>query len=155
MQTTISNAVFSSWELNPWVLIPIAIFGVLYAHGWLQLHRRAPDRFSFSRLAAFFGGLTTVVCALCSPLDAFAGWLLTVHMIQHLLLMMVAAPLLLFGAPHLPLLFGVPRDFLRDGLQPFLASPPLRKVGHFIVHPVFSLSAFVFANTAWHVPVMY
>jgi len=90
-----------------------------------------------------------------SPLDAFAGWLLTVHMIQHLLLMMVAPPLLLYGAPYLPLLFGLPRDFLRDGLRPFLASPTLRKVGQFIVHPVFSLSAFVFTNTAWHVPVMY
>jgi cytochrome c oxidase assembly factor CtaG/ferredoxin len=90
-----------------------------------------------------------------SPLDAFAGWLLTVHMIQHLLLMMVAAPLLLSGAPYLPLLFGLPREFLRDGLQPFLASPTLRKVGHFMVHPVFCCSAFVLTNTAWHVPVMY
>src|SRR5438034_9703202 len=91
---TISNAVFSSWELNPWVLIPIAIFGTLYTRGWLQLHRRAPDRFGFSQLSAFFAGLIAVFCALCSPLDAFAGWLLTVHMIQHLLLMMVAPPLI-------------------------------------------------------------
>jgi len=54
---------------------------------------------------------------------------------------MVAPPLLLYGEPYLPLLFGLPRDFLRDGLRPFLASPTLRKVGHFIVHPIFSLSA--------------
>ncbi|HZE68328.1 MAG TPA: cytochrome c oxidase assembly protein [Pyrinomonadaceae bacterium] len=155
MMETISNAVLSSWELNPWVLIPIAIFGTFYARGWLQLHRRDPARFGFFQLTAFFAGLTTVVCALCSPLDAFAGWLLTVHMIQHLLLMMVAPPLLLYGAPYLPLLFGLPRGFLRDGLQPFLASPTLRNVGHSIVHPVFSLSAFVFTNTAWHLPVMY
>src|ERR1700750_2220373 len=102
MQTTISNAVFSSWELNPGVLIPILAFGVLYSRGWFQLHRRNPNRFGFAQLTAFLAGLTAVVFALCSPLDAFAGWLLTVHMIQHLLMMMIAPPLILWGAPYLP-----------------------------------------------------
>src|SRR5262249_49365970 len=103
---TLSDAVLSSWDLNPWVVISAAIFAILYGRGWWQLHRRAPDRFSFSQPAAFFAGLIIVVCALLSPLDAFAGWLLTVHMIQHLLLMMVAPPFILWGAPYLPLLSG-------------------------------------------------
>src|SRR5258705_2854198 len=152
---TLSDAVFSSWDFNPWLLIPALVTGVLYARGWRRLHKRAPHRFGFTQFTSFFAGLITILFALMSPLDAFAGWLLTVHMIQHLLLMMVAPPLLLYGAPYLPLLFGLPRDFLRDGVQPFLASPTLRKVGNFIVHPVFSLSAFVFTNTAWHLPAMY
>jgi len=155
MQTTISNAVFSSWELNPWVLIPIAIFGTLYARGWLQLHRRAPDRFGFSQLSAFFAGLIAVVCALCSPLDAFAGWLLTVHMIQHLLLMMVAPPLILWGAPYLPLLSGLPRYFSVNGVGPFLSSTVLRKVASFVSHPAFCWSAFISINVGWHLPAMY
>ena len=70
---TISNAVLSSWEINPWVLVPIAILGVIYTRGWWLLHRRAPDRFGLSQLAAFFAGLITIVVALLSPLDAFAG----------------------------------------------------------------------------------
>ncbi len=152
---TISDAVFSSWDFNPWLLTPALLTGVLYARGWRRLYKRAPHRFGFRQFTSFYAGLITILFALMSPLDAFAGWLLTVHMIQHLLLMMVAPPLLLYGSPYLPLLFGLPRDFLRDGLQPFFVSPTLRKVGHFIVHPVFSLSAFVFTNTAWHVPVMY
>src|SRR6266850_1368019 len=155
MQTTISNAVFSSWELNPWVLIPIAIFGTLYTRGWLQLHRRDPDRFGFSQLTAFFAGLIAVVCALCSPLDAFAGWLLTVHMIQHLLLMMVAPPLILWGAPYLPLLSGLPRYFAINGVGPFLSSTILRKVASFVSHPAFCWSAFISINVAWHLPAMY
>ena len=152
---TISDAVFSSWDLNPWLLTLALVTGVLYARGWRRLYKRATHRFGLRQFTSFYAGLITILFALMSPLDAFAGWLLTVHMIQHLLLMMVAPPLLLYGAPYLPLLFGLPRDFLRDGLQPFLASPTLRKVGHFIVHPVFSLSAFVFTNTAWHLPAMY
>jgi cytochrome c oxidase assembly factor CtaG/ferredoxin len=152
---TISNAVFSSWELNPWVLIPTAIFGTLYARGWLQLHRRDPDRFGFSQLTAFFTGLAAVVFALCSPLDAFAGWLLTVHMVQHLLLMMVAPPLILWGAPYLPLLSGVPRYFAINGVGPFLSSVVLRKVARFVSHPAFCWSAFISVNIAWHLPAMY
>ena len=152
---TIANAVFASWEFNPWVLAPTALIGAIYARGWWQLHRRVPDRFGWSQLTAFFAGLIVIICALLSPLDAFAGWLLTVHMIQHLLLMMVAPPLVLWGAPYLPLLSGLPRHFSIDGLGPFLSSRVLRRVARFVSHPVFCWSAFISVNVAWHVPVMY
>src|SRR6201987_6045679 len=125
---TITEAVFSSWDFNPWVLGSALVTGLLYARGWAGLHRRAPHRFGLSRLAAFFAGLATILCALISPLDAFAGWLLTVHMIQPLLLMMVAPPLILYGAPYLPLLSGLPRAFLIEGVGPFLTSAALRKL---------------------------
>jgi len=152
---TISNAVFSSWELNPWVLVTTAIVGVIYARGWWQLRRRARDRFGFSQLAAFFAGLIIIVCALLSPLDAFAGWLLIVHMIQHLLLMMVAPPLILWGEPYLPILSGLPRHFSINGIGPFLSSGVLRRVARFVSHPVFCWSAFISVNVAWHLPAMY
>src|ERR1041384_2489482 len=140
----IEEAFLSSWELNPWVLMPTACLGALYARGWLQLHRRAPHRFYFSQPAAFFAGLTTVIFALCSPLHAYAGWLLTVHMIQHLLLMMVAPPLILWSAPYLPLLSGLPRRFSIDGIGPFLSSTALRRMAGFVSHPIFCWSAFSF-----------
>jgi len=152
---TISNALFGSWELNPGVLIPTATLGALYARGWLQLHRRNPDRFGFSQLAAFFAGLITVVFALCSPLHEFAGWLLTFHMIQHLLLMMVAPPLILLGAPYLPLLSGLPRDLSIYIVGPLLSSHALRSVARFVSHPIFCWSAFISINIGWHLPAMY
>jgi cytochrome c oxidase assembly factor CtaG len=153
--TTISDAVFSAWELNPRVLTPAATLGFLYARGWWRLHRRAPERFHSSQLTAFFAGLLTIVFALCSPLHAYAGWLLTVHMIQHLLLMMVAPPLIMYGASYLPLLSGLPRDFLINGVGPVLSSPLLRRVARFVSHPLFCWSAFISINIGWHLPVMY
>jgi cytochrome c oxidase assembly factor CtaG len=152
---TSSDAVFSSWEFNPAVLLPTLITGLLYARGWRQLHRSAPHRFGFSQLVSFNAGLVTILVALLSPLDAFAGWLLTVHMIQHLLLMMVAPPLLLYGAPYLPLLAGLPRDFSKDGVGPILASTTLRKVASFVANPIFGWSAFIVTNLVWHSPPMY
>src|SRR5689334_21640546 len=154
MQIMISNAFLSSWELNPWVFMPTICLGALYARGWLQFHRRAPHRFRFSELTTFFAGLTTVVFALCSPLHAYAGWLLTVHMIQHLLLMMVAPPLILLGAPYLPLLAGLPRD-LSKRVGPFLSSPILRSLARFVSHPLFCWTAFISTNVGWHLPAMY
>ena len=154
METT-SNAVFSSWELNPGVLIPIVSVAVLYIRGWLHLHRRVPNRFGVAQLTTFLVGVAAVVFALCSPLDAFAGWLLTVHMIQHLLLMMVVPPLLLLGAPVLPLLRGLPRPVLRHGLSHIFGSAPLQKAAHFLTHPLFCLLAFTVSTVAWHVPNLY
>jgi cytochrome c oxidase assembly factor CtaG len=152
---TMLDALLSSWEFNPWVLIPTTIFGALYVRGWWQLHRRAADRFGFSQPTAFLAGLLTIGFALISPLHSFAGWLLTAHMIQHLLLMMVAPPLILWGAPYLPLLSGLPRQLSIGGVGPFLSSAVLRKIARFVLHPIFCWSAFISINVTWHLPVMY
>ena len=152
---TITDAVFSSWNLDPWLLIPSLVISVLYTRGWSRQHKRAPHRFGFLQLISFYAGLITVLLALISPLDAFAGWLLTVHMIQHLLLMMAAPPLILYGNPYLPLLAGMPRSVAKDGLAPFLASTTLRKLGRLVTHPVFCWTAFVLTTIAWHTPVLY
>ena len=152
---SIADAVFSPWDLSPWLLIPTLAIALVYTRGWWQLQRRAPHRCNPSQLVAFYAGLLTILIALLSPLDAFAGWLLTVHMIQHLLLMMVAPPLILYGAPYVPLLFGLPDKLLKDGVGPFLTWPLLRRMAHFISHPIFCWSAFVLTNVAWHLPPMY
>ena len=88
----------------------------IYLRGWRQLHRRLPRRFAVWRLIAFQAGLLTLFLALASPLHPLAELLLQFHMIQHLLLMMVVPPLLLLGAPLLPLLRGLPRPVLQHGL---------------------------------------
>lgn len=150
-----SIAALSSWELNPSLLISTLAMAFLYTRGWRQLQQRAPHRFGPAQLLAFYAGLVTILIALLSPLHALAGWLLTVHMIQHLLLMMVAPPLILYGAPYMPLLFGLPKDVLKEGLGPLLSSQLLRRIGRFISHPIFCWSAFVFTNVGWHLPPMY
>src|SRR5207247_1472697 len=89
---------------------------------WIYLRgaRRLPSRYPARRVSAFLGGLAAVFVALASPLDAFGGLLLQVHMIQHLLLLMIAPPLLLLGQPVLAMLRGLPHPVLRDGLGPLL-----------------------------------
>jgi cytochrome c oxidase assembly factor CtaG len=148
-------AALQSWTFDPWILIPLLLTAGIYLRGWRQLRRQMPHRFGTWRLVAFLGGLATIFLAIASPLDAFAGLLLQVHMIQHMLLMMVAPPLILLGAPAVPMLRGLPQVVLTRGLGPYLAWPALRRLGHFFADPLVCWISFVAATLAWHTPALY
>ena len=149
------TVLLQSWTFEPWIIIPLLLAGSIYVRGWWQLHRRIPKRFAVWRLIAFQAGLLTLFLALASPLHPLAELLLQFHMIQHLLLMMVVPPLLLLGAPILPILRGLPRSLLLHGLGPIFASTGLQRLGSFLTHPIVCLLAFVVSNIAWHVPALY
>ncbi len=128
--------------------------GAIYAVGWRNVSRRTPQRFGPGRLAAFLGGLGAITLAVASPLDALAGQRLSAHMTQHLLLMMVAPPLLWLGAPVAPMLRGLPRQ-IRRAVAAGLASRPVRTTAHVIAHPAFGWVSFAVAFWAWHTPRLY
>jgi len=144
-----------SWTFDPWIVTPLVLTAGVYARGWRELNRRLPRRFALWRLVVFQAGLLTLFLALASPLHPLAELLLQFHMIQHLLLMMVVPPLLLLGAPLLPLLRGLPRPVLQHGLGPFFSSKALQRLGQFLTHPIVCLIAFTVSNVAWHLPVLY
>src|SRR5262245_37472237 len=148
-------AVFQSWTFDPWIITPLVLTAGIYVRGWRDLHHRIPRRFTVWRLIAFQAGLLTLFLALASPLHPLAELLLQFHMIQHLLLMMVIPPLLLLGAPILPLLRGLPRPVLQYGLSHIFASTALQRLGRFLTHPLVCLLAFTVSNVAWHVPGLY
>ncbi len=114
-----------------------------------------PHRFGVARLVSFLAGLAVIIIAIASPLDAFASLLLVAHMIQHLLLLMVAPPLILYGAPYLPILRGLPSRALKYGAGPFLASPGWQKFGRWLTHPLVCWLAFTITSLTWHVPKLY
>src|SRR5271155_5044627 len=150
-----ANAVLSSWAVPIGPTAAILLTFIFYLRGWIALQFRAPSRFPTWRLLSFAAGLGTIFLAIASPLDAFGGLLLQVHMIQHLLLMMVAPPLVLAGAPYLPILSGLPRRVTREVIAPFLIWPPLKRIGHFLLNPVVSCTAFAASNVLWHLPFFY
>ncbi|HYY08006.1 MAG TPA: cytochrome c oxidase assembly protein [Actinomycetota bacterium] len=80
------------------VFLSLVCAGALYLLGTRRLERRAA-RWRATRTWCFLGGIAVLVMALGPPLDGDADRLLSAHMVQHLLLMQVAAPLLLLGRP--------------------------------------------------------
>src|SRR6266487_42511 len=153
--SSVSQAILGSWSLDFRMVLGLAVAVILYFRGWLILHRTLPDRFPVWRLLAFVGGLATFWLAIASPLDAFSGLLLSAHMVQHLLLLSVAAPLILLGSPLLPLLRGLPRKFARDGVGPFLTWPAFRQVGHKLTNPRNCWLLMAVTLCAWHVPAAF
>lgn len=152
---SVAESVLKSWTLDPALLFLLALTGLVYGRGWLKLRGQMPRRFSAARPLSFFAGLASIFVAVSSPLDAFANLLLTAHMIQHLLLMMAAPPLLLLGDPFLPLLRGLPTSVSKHGLGPFLAWKALARFGRRLTHPLVCWLAFISTTIAWHLPPMY
>ncbi len=151
----VALSALASWRLDWGILVPLLVLAVLYDRGWRVLHREQPHRYPSFRWWCFFGGLAALLIAILSPLDAFASLLLQVHMVQHLLLLMVAPPLLLLGQPVLPLVRSVPARFVRAAFGPFLHSTGLRKLAAFFVHPVVAWLLFNGMVIGWHLPRFY
>jgi cytochrome c oxidase assembly factor CtaG len=142
-------------------LLTALVAAVLYELG----RRRHARVVSSARLAplrwrrlAFWAALVTLVVALDSVVDDEADRLFWVHMVQHVLLMMVAAPLLVLAAPWTPLWKGLSLRTRRRLGASYVRSPgwrPLRAVARFVARP---LPMFVLFNVdlcAWHVPALY
>jgi cytochrome c oxidase assembly factor CtaG/ferredoxin len=150
-----ADSILGSWAFLPLPAAGLLTSAVLYWRGWRMLSRQVPQRFPAWRAASFLSGLAVIYLAMASPLDAFASWLLIVHMVQHLMLTMIAPPLLLLGAPFLPILRGLPKAITRDALGPFLNAPLMHRIGGFLVHPLFAGPLFMASNILWHIPGMY
>jgi len=99
--------------------------------------------------------MVVLFLALASPIDSIAHMLLWVHMVQHWLLIMVAAPLILLGAPGIPMLRGLPRAVRKQALGPFIASPALKHFLRVLLHPATGWLAFAVVNWVWHYPPFY
>jgi cytochrome c oxidase assembly factor CtaG/ferredoxin len=149
------DAFLRSWTFDPWLLATFLVSAGVYLRGWLVLHRRNPLRWHNGKPIAFLGGLAAIYLALASPIEAFAGLLVQVHMIQHLLLTMAAPPLLWLGEPLIPVLRGLPRAMRVYWVGPFLSSVWLRRLFGRLTHPMTALPVFVAITWIWHVPPAY
>jgi len=155
MDSALGNPFFTSWTFRPEVIAGLLLGFGIYLRGWLHLSRILPERFPFWRLLCFGGGLFSLFIAVCSPLDAFARFLLQAHMVQHMLLTMAAPPLIWLGAPYLPMLRGLPRLWVREGLAPLINWPALQRVAGVCTNLVVVLVLYVTTNILWHTPAFY
>ena len=151
----VTEALLKSWTLEPWILLLSAVSICIYMRGWMGLHRQMPGRFPLWRAVCFPAGLATIWFSIASPLDAMGNLLLQAHMTQHLLIMMVAPPLIWLSAPGIPMLRGLPNRIRKYWIGPFLAWKPLRTFFHFLTHPVTCLFLFIAVTWTWHWPPLY
>lgn len=150
------QAAWFAWSFEPWAVLPLLLSGGLYALGLCRLWASAAPGAGISRAQAlcFAAGWISCVAALVTPIDALGAALFWVHMVQHELLMIVAAPLLVLGRPLPVWLWSLPAGWRRPVGQAFtgnrwlhawraLSSPS----GAWLIHAL--------VIWGWHVPLLF
>jgi cytochrome c oxidase assembly factor CtaG len=146
------------WSWDWAILLTIAVGSGLWLRGRAVL-KRAPtntvewgDRWWY--VPAFLSADAVMVLAACSPIDELSAKLFWVHMVQHLLLLMLVAPLLVAAAPWLPLWYGLPAA-LRGRADPALRS--LAAAGDRVprLWALLFLLLFIAGTWIWHLPRLY
>ena len=168
----------SGWPIPPAVLLGCLIAEALYYRGWRVLVKaeqakaartKAYPNFDSTRAGEFqwgswfwrgtyfLGAVIITLMASSAPVDILSGRLFWVHMIQHLLIMIVIAPLVVAGAPLLPIWLGFPnwaRKLVRKSAMLKVGSP-LHRLGHWLRFPVVSCGLLIIGMWAWHWPTLY
>ena len=149
------HAVLESWSLPVPLTAATVVAVLVYLTGWRRLHSASVGVIATWRACCFLLGVFFVWVAVGSPLAAFDEQLLTVHMVQHLLLMTIAPALILLGAPVMPLLHGLPRYVVRSILGPLFRWKPVQLLGRLVSHPAVCWIAAAAALVGWHIPAAF
>jgi putative membrane protein len=143
----------AAWSADPIVLAAAAVAVALFAQAFVRLRRRGRrDHAGWSRAALFGTGVAIGVLAVSSPLDAVGEeYLISAHMLQHLLIGDVAPALLLLALRGPLLFFFLPPAVL----GPLSRVDRLRSALAFLLRPRVSFAVWAGALAVWHVPAAY
>jgi putative copper resistance protein D len=138
------------WPLDPLLIAGLVVSGTIYLRADRRVRTRRKGVLPRTRPLWFVCGLVVILVSLQGPLDARAGTSFTAHMVQHLLLTMIAAPLLVLGAPVALALLASARA-TRRRLVSVLRSRPARVA----TNPVFAWALFVVVLWGTHFTELY
>jgi putative copper resistance protein D len=143
--------VLLAWSLDPLPLIGVALAAAGYLWATRRLARSGTRKpHPRWRTLSFLAGLAAIVVALSSPIEAYEGVLFSVHMVQHMLLELVAAPLLLLGAP-VTLALRIASPSVRGRMLAILHG----RVVALISFPLVGWLVFAGVNWGWHFSTLY
>jgi putative membrane protein len=149
---------FWDWSFDPPVLLTLG-FAMLY---WVGSRRTVtPERTRVEqrwRSLWFYAGAATLIIALASPLDALSEQLFWAHMTQHVLLLVVAPPLIVLARPWIRLWRALPLDARRSigrGLGQGERAAPLRAASRTLGGPLVSFLLFSVVLLGWHIPALF
>jgi putative membrane protein len=137
------------------LVLALFLTELVYLRGWLHLRSPSVRAIPAWRVISFSIGLFLIWIAVGSPLAALDEQMLTVHMIQHLLLMTFAAPLILLGLPVAPFLQGLPHQFAQAVACPVFRWPRVQSLGRMLVQPACSWLAATAVLVGWHIPAIF
>ena len=140
------------WSVDAPGLSLVLIVGGLYVWGYYRLRRDSPN-FHFPRWHGwcFFAGWMFMLLGLMSPIDTYSDDLFWVHMVQHVFITMLVAPLMLLGAPATLALRSASPRIRASYLVPFLNS----RLVQFLTWPPAAIIIYIASVWSWHWPDAY
>jgi putative membrane protein len=150
------QSLWAVWNMDLAVLIPLGLCGSLYAAGLFRLwrHSRMGAGIRRHEAAAFMTGWLALFIALISPLDALSNELFAAHMIQHEIMMLVAAPFLVAGKVFPAWLWGLPAGW-RQNVETLGRSWPLMGLWTFCTRPLVAWIIHALILWLWHIPFLF
>ena len=143
------------WPLEPGIVAPLVLSAALYGRGATELRRRGRGVSLRSWEITSFGvGWLVVAIALLSPLHEVSEQLFSAHMVQHELLMALAAPLLVLGRPLVAMLWTLPPRG-RRAVASVLRTGPVRGAWRAIVRPFDAWLIHGVSIWLWHLPTLF
>ena len=144
------------WTWEPWTIALLLISAALYAAGTRAIWRRAGSGRGVRvwQAAAFAGGLLSIALALLSPIAWLSEFLFSVHMTQHEILMLISAPLLVFGQPLTAMLWAFPSS-TREGWAHWSGRQSVTGVWRAVTAPLVVFLLHALAVWIWHAPRVY
>ena len=139
------GAIWTHWHGHPDVLIGLAVFQGAYLLGVGPLRERfgLAESSDPRQVATFTAGVLVILAALVSPIHVLSdNYLFSAHMVQHVLLTLVAPPLLILGTP----------DWL---IRPLLRPDLAFRLARVATHPVVAFASFNLIFSMWHIPALY
>jgi cytochrome c oxidase assembly factor CtaG len=148
-----AHALEPAWTLDPWIVAPLLIGALLYGIGSLRLRIRGhAGRQRLRHMLAFWAGWAALAGALVSPLHWLGEHLFTFHMIEHEIVMAVAAPLIVVARPVAAFFWALPRSGRRAMLRVFQA---LRGAWTYLTGGNVATLLHGLAIWIWHIPLFF
>lgn len=146
----------AGWSIEPVALGLLIVSILIYASGRARMtavQRRAIA--PWPRALCYVGAVAVLVAALFSPIDAYADRSFAWHMLQHLLLMLCAAPLMAMSNTHLVALFALPMAPRRSIGRRVNRAPGVKAGGSSRFAPIVAATLFALGLWLWHAPQLY
>jgi putative membrane protein len=147
---------WTSWNLAPWLLALLLLSAAGYGVGLWRLWRNAGSGRGIAKHQAlsFALGWVSLVAALVSPLDPLGSQLFSAHMVQHELLMVVAAPLLVLGRPLATWTWAL-APAQRRVVGRWVQSRGWTALWKVLTDPLVAWALHAIALWAWHIPALF
>ncbi|MFN8583239.1 MAG: cytochrome c oxidase assembly protein [Gemmatimonadaceae bacterium] len=144
------QSIWTAWNFDLQIILLLVLAASIYIRGLKRWPERSREH-RWWHTASYLTGLLLLLLVSESPLDRLAEHHFSMHMVQHMVMVMIAVPLVLIGAPTTPLLRGLPKSIKRGVIAPLAASRTARSLYRLITHPLVAFALYSIAVGVWHV----